>query len=147
MGTPVNRNTSIVCVQGSAIGLSGIRQTTSNLIVYANYVILYCSNLYEVKKGCLQFEGVKNPSSSAMKKAITREELSRYCKDTGEAETLNTIEQLILDTSKRTDSGGNLLFSEKISTICEQEQKHIACIQDLEGLPCCYTITEHITNG
>ena len=33
--------------------LSEIRQTTSNLIVYAYYVMLYCSNLFEAKKGCL----------------------------------------------------------------------------------------------
>ena len=57
-----------------------------------------------------------NPLSSAIKKAITREELSRHCKDTGDTETLNTIEQLILDVSGRMDSGGNVLFSEKILT-------------------------------
>ena len=83
-----------------------------------------------------------NLLSSAIKKAITREELSRYCKDTGEVEILNTIELLILDMSGRMDSGGNLPFSERISTICEQEQKHMACIQDPEDLPCM-----HITKG
>ena len=85
---------------------------------------------------------MNNPLSSAIKKAITREELSRHCKDTGDTEILNTIEQLILDVSGRMDSGDNVLFSEKILTICEQ-----ACIQDPEGLPCSYTITGNITKG
>ena len=49
--------------------------------------------------------------------------------------------------SGRMDPGGNVLFSEKILTICEEEQKHIACIQDPEGLPYSYTITGHITKG
>ena len=43
------------------------------------YVKLYCSNLYEVNKGCLQHEGVDNLFPSAIKRVITREELSRYC--------------------------------------------------------------------
>ena len=43
------------------------------------YVKLYCSNLYEVKKGCLQCEVVDNLFPSAIKRAITREELSRHC--------------------------------------------------------------------
>ena len=33
--------------------LSEIRQTTSNFIVYADYVMLYCSNLFEAKKWSL----------------------------------------------------------------------------------------------
>ena len=129
------------------IFLSEIRQTTGNFIVYANYVMLYCSNLYEAKKGCLQCEGVKNSLSDAIKKAITREELSRHCKDTWGSWDLNTIKRLILDMSGRMDSEGNLLFSVKISTTFEQEQKHIAGIQDPEGLPCSYTITGHITKS
>ena len=92
MGTPADQTTSVVCSLAQLLDmifLNEIRQTTGNLIVYSDYVMLYCSNLYEVKKGCLQFEGVKNPLSSAIKKAITREELSRHCKDTGEAETID----------------------------------------------------------
>ena len=41
------------------------------------------------------------------------------------------------------DSEGNLLYSVKILTTFEEEQKYIACIQDPEGLPCSYTVTGH----
>lgn len=36
--------------------------------------------LADAKRGCLQQEGVRNPSMSAIHKAITREELSRHCR-------------------------------------------------------------------
>lgn len=69
--------------------------------------MLYCSNLCEAKKGCLQHEGVGNPSSAAIKKALTREELSCHCrKSRGEVETRELMEQLILSMAGITDSGG-----------------------------------------
>ena len=110
--------------------------------------MLYCSNLCEAKKGCLQREGVGNPSSAAIKKALTREELSRHCRrrTCGEVETRELMEQLLLSMAGITDSGGNLLFGNRIATIWEEEKRHVACIQDPEGVAL-YTITGRIVKG
>ena len=43
-------------------------------------IILHLSHLCEAKKGCLQQQGVSNPSDSAIRKAINKEELSRHCR-------------------------------------------------------------------
>ena len=77
------------------------------------YVMLYCSNLCKAKKVCLQLEGVGNPSSAAIKKAITREELSHHChkRTHGEVETCQLMEQLILNMAGRTDSRGTSSYS------------------------------------
>ena len=65
-----------------------------------------------MKKGYLQREGVDDLFPSAIKRAITREELSRHCwrRPCGKVETLDTlrvIEELLLDMAECTDSGGS----------------------------------------
>ena len=76
-------------------------------------------------------------------KAITREELSRHCRRRthGEVEIHQLMEQLTLNMTGRSDSGG--IFNDRIATTWEEEKKHIACIQDPEGVTL-YTITGHI---
>ena len=91
------------------------------------YVKLYCSNLYDVKNGCLQHEGVDNLFPSAIKIVITREELSRYCqrRPCGEVETLRVIKEFLLDMAECTDLCGNPLFDKRIVSIWEEERKHV----------------------
>ena len=49
--------------------------------------------------------------------------------------------------SGRMDSGGNLLFSEKISTISEEEQLEAHCLYPGSGEFALYTVIGHITKG
>ena len=87
---------------------------------------------------------------SAIRKAITREELSRHCcrRTRGAELTLELIERLLLELSSplATDSSGEPVLSNKMVTIWEEEKKHIECIQDPDGI-ILYTITGHISKG
>lgn len=55
------------------------------------------SRLLLAKKGELQSAGVSNPSDSAARKTISREELARHCRRTtrGVEETHQLIEELL----------------------------------------------------
>ena len=87
---------------------------------------------------------------SAIRKAITREELSRHCcrRTRGQELTLELIERLLLELSNplATDSSGEPVLSNKMVTIWEEEKKHVKCIQDPDGI-ILYTITGHISKG
>ena len=111
------------------------------------YVLLY-SRLIDAKRGCLQREGVSNPSLSAIRKAITKEELSHHCRRStrGAEVTLQLIEALLLQLSTATDSLGVPVFSEQMIVIWQEEKKHLKCIQDPAGMTL-YTVTGHITKG
>ena len=61
-------------------------------------------------------------------------------------ETLQLIEELLLDMAGCTDSGGNPLFDNRIVNIWEEEKKHVRCLQDPEGVAL-YTVTGHIMKG
>ena len=82
---------------------------------------------------------------SAIWKAITKEELSRYCRrrTRGAKLPLQLIEELLLQLSTATDSLCVPVLSEKMVTIWEEEKKHVQCIQDPLGVAL-YTITGHI---
>ena len=110
-------------------------------------MLLY-SRLTDAKRGCLQREGVSNPSPSAICKAITKEELSHHCRrrTRGAEVTLQLIEALLLQLSTATDSLGVLVFSEQMIIIWQEEKQHMKCIQDPAGMTL-YTVTEHITKG
>ena len=85
---------------------------------------------------------------SAVRKAITREELSRHChrRTRGAELTLEQIERLLLELSSplATDSSGEPVLSNKMVTIWEEKKKHVKCIQDPDGI-ILYTITGHIS--
>ena len=85
---------------------------------------------------------------SAIRKAVTKEELSRHCRrrTRGAELTLQLIEELLLRLSTATDSLGVPVISERMVTIWEEEKKHIKCIQDPPGVSL-YTITGYIKKG
>ena len=87
---------------------------------------------------------------STIRKAITREELSRHCcrRTRGQELTLELIERLLLELSNplATDSSGEPVLSNKMVTIWEEEKKHVKCIQGPDGI-ILYTITGHISKG
>lgn len=89
-------------------------------------ITLHLSRLCEAKKGCLQQQGVSNPSDSAIRNAINKEELSRHCRrrTRGAEETYKAIEDLLLQFTPATDSLGvpvfryNILFVLAILYVC-----------------------------
>lgn len=85
---------------------------------------------------------------SAIKKAITKEELSRHCRrrTRGKELTLQLIEELLLKLSTATDSLSVPVFSPQMISIWNEEKKHIDCVQDPDGVRL-YTVTGHITKG
>ena len=119
--------------------------------------LLLCSQLCDAKRGCLQEQGVSNPTMDAIEKSINKAEMARHCRrrTRGVGETVKAIEALLLQFTPATDTLGVPVFryiysttdfSKQIVDIWEVESKHVACIQDPEGLPL-YTVTGHITKG
>ncbi|XP_065905191.1 uncharacterized protein [Dysidea avara] len=106
------------------------------------------SRLCDAKRGYLKQQGISQPSVSAVKKAITKDELSRHCrrKTRGVELTIQLIEELLLKLGTATDSVGVPLFNEDMTTIWEEQKKHVPCIQDPPGM-CLYTITGYIMKG
>lgn len=104
--------------------------------------------LMSAKRGELVLAGVPNVSTSAVTKAMSRKELSKHCKrkTRGTEETVKLIEELLLSLSTATDTLGVPLFREEMKEIWEEQQHHIACIQDPPNIPL-YTITGHINKG
>ena len=104
--------------------------------------------LCDAKRGCLQREGVSNPSMSAIRKAVAKEELARHCRrrTRGAGVTESLIEALLLELASATDSLDVLVLSDQIIRIWEEEKKHVPCIQNPEGIPL-YTITGYIRKG
>ena len=94
------------------------------------------SLLCSAKKAELTAAGVPCPSESAVRKAITREELSRHCKRKmrGVQQTTKLIEDLLLSLSSATDSLGVPLFKQEEMQDIWREQKHIHCIQDVPAV-------------
>ena len=100
------------------------------------------------KKGELQSTGMTNPSDSAAKKAITREELARHCRrrTRGVEETRRLIEELLPSLSSATDTLGVPLLKEEMGEIWKEQRKHISCLQDPPGITL-YTITGQLQKG
>ena len=100
------------------------------------------------KKGELQSAGVPTPSDSAVRKAITREELARHCKrkTRGVEETKQLMEELLLSLSSATDTLGVPLLKLEMRDIWQEQQKHVACLQDPSGVTL-YTVTGHVQKG
>ena len=96
----------------------------------------------------MQQAGVSNPSMHAVRKAVSKEELSRHCRrrTRGAEVTLQLIEELLLQLSTATDSLGVPVLSVHMVTILEEEKKHLKCIQDPSGVAL-YTLTGYITKG
>ena len=64
----------------------------------------------------------------------------------GEEKTTQLIEELLLSLSTATDPLGVPLLKEEMSTVWEEQKRHVKCIQDPPNLQL-YTITGHIQKG
>ena len=104
--------------------------------------------LMSAKRGELVQAGVPNPSPSAVKKALSREETARYCRrrTRGAEMTTELIEGLLLAMTSATDTLGVPLFREEMKEVWEEQRHHIPCRQDPPNVPL-YTITGHLTKG
>ena len=104
--------------------------------------------LMEAKKGKLIQAGLSDPSPSAVRNSLAKEELSRHCrrKTRGHQETVKEIEALLLALSPATDTLGVPLFKEEMKVIWEEQRQHVSCLQDPPGVQL-YTVTGHITKG
>ena len=100
------------------------------------------------KKAEMVSAGIPDPSPSAIQKAISKDEMARHCKrrTRGVKQTTEAIEALLLSFSMATDTLGVPLLKEEIKSIWEEQQKHVACIQDPPGVQL-YTVTGHILKG
>ena len=104
--------------------------------------------LIEAKKAELMRAGVRNPETTAARKAIGRKELARHCRrrTRGVARTVELIEALLLSFSSATDTLGVPLLKEETQSIWEEQRRHVSCLQDPPGVEL-YTITGHINKG
>ena len=96
----------------------------------------------------LKQAGITNPTSTAIKRSLTKRDLLSHCKrrTRGTDETIANIESLILTLSSATDVLGVPLFREEIATIWEEQKHHVQCLQDPPGIPL-YTQISHIQKG
>jgi hypothetical protein len=106
------------------------------------------SLLLEAKKGELIQAGLPDPSPSAVRNSLAKQELSRHCrrKTRGYEETVKEIEALLLALSPATDTLGVPLFKEEMKIIWEEQRQHVPCLQDPPDITL-YTITGYITKG
>ena len=96
----------------------------------------------------LKQAGIVNPTSTAIKRSLTKRDLLSHCKrrTRGTAETINNIESLILSLSSATDVLGVSLFREEMKSIWDEQKHHVQCLQDPPGIPL-YTETGHVQKG
>ena len=104
--------------------------------------------LMDAKKGELMQAGLADPSLSAIRNALTKDELSRHCRrqTRGQEETVKEIEALLLALSPATDTLGVPLFRDEMKLIWEEQRHHVPCLQDPPDVPL-YTIIGHVTKG
>ena len=93
--------------------------------------------LMSAKRGELVLAGIPNPSPSAVKRAVTREELARHCrrKTRGAEKTTEQIEALLLAMSPATDTLGVPLFRGEMKDVWEEQRHHVPCLQDPPNIP------------
>ena len=100
------------------------------------------------KRGEMVQAGVVNPTDTAVKKAISKDELARHCRrrTRGAEKTTELIEELILTLSSVTDLLGVPLLKDDMNIIWEEQKKHVPCIQDPPDVEL-YTTTGYLTKG
>ena len=105
------------------------------------------NQLMSAKRGELIRAGVRDPSPTAIQKAITREELARHCKrqTRGATVTANLIEALLLELTFSA-AGGERLFRDDMMAIWKEQKKHLVCLQDPPGVSL-YTVARSISKG
>ena len=104
--------------------------------------------LLSAKKSMMVAAGMMSPSEVAVRKAVTRDELARHCrrKTRGTDATVTAIENLLLSLTGATDSLGVLLLKDEMTAIWAEQRKHVACLQDPEGVNL-YTVTGSLKKG
>lgn len=77
-------------------------------------------------------DGVLNPSSSAVQKALCRQELQKHCcrHTRGTGETVEAIESLLLAPLAATDALGIPLLRDEMKDIWQEQRHHAKCLQD-----------------
>ena len=100
------------------------------------------------KRGELIKQGMKSPSTECVRKAVTREEMSRHCKrqTRGVTETINLIEALLLSMKQATDALGVSLFSEEMKDIWKEQKRHVPCLQDPLGSHCIASVRRWVND-
>ena len=107
--------------------------------------------LKSAKRGQLQQQGIADPSEAAIIEKITREELALHCRrrTRGIVDTTTMIYDLLLTFTGPqgcNTTGVPLLDKSRIWEIWDSQKRHIACIQDPEGVQL-YTKTGVLTKG
>ena len=93
-------------------------------------------------------DGVLNPSTSAVQKALCRQELQRHCRrrTRGTEETVEATESLLLAFSPATDALGMPLLREGMKDIWQEQRHHVKCLQDPPSIQL-YTETARLVKG
>jgi hypothetical protein len=104
--------------------------------------------LREAKKFELVLAGLKNPSTDAVNKSISKVELAKLSKRQTRRtdKTIRLIEHFIRSPRDSTDTLGVPLLREDVWDIWKGEKRHIACIQDPECYQL-YTKTGGLSKG
>ena len=99
--------------------------------------------LREMRKARLE-----NPSNTAARKAISREEILRHCRlrTRGTDETTRALEALLLSLTSAMDTLGIPLLKEEMKSIWEEQKHHVPCLQDPPGIDL-YIMTGHLSKG
>lgn len=102
----------------------------------------------EVKQGEMRSAGLGHPSDTAVRKAISRDELLRHCRrrTRGAEQTTSAVEALLLSFSRATDTLGVPLLKEEIRVIWQEQKQHVVCLQDPHGIEL-HTMVGHIEKG
>lgn len=105
-------------------------------------------HLVSAKRAEMVSTGISSPSESAVRKALSKEELAKHCRrrTRGQEAVSKNIEELILAFSTATDTLGVPILSDEIREIWAEQKRHVECIQDPPGVQL-YTITHTITKG
>ncbi|CAB3997296.1 Hypothetical predicted protein [Paramuricea clavata] len=94
-------------------------------------------SLYAAKKSELVGNGVKNPSSEAVRSAVGKKELAQHCRrrTRGVETTESLLDSLFTTMATATDELGVPLFREEMMTeFWPEQRRHIPCIQDPPGI-------------
>ena len=95
------------------------------------------NQLMSAKRGELIRAGVRDPSPTAIQKAITREELARHCKrqTRGATVTANLIEALLLELTFSA-AGGERLFRDDMMAIWKEQKSTWYAFKIPQVSPC-----------
>ena len=116
MVAPLNHTLSMVCLW------HGYRVPSLNKMIKIIggdiYVLLILSRLFifsqlcDAKRGCLQDQGVSQPSMNAIEKAVTKDEMVRHCRRRtwGVEDTFYVLEELLLQLTPAIDTLGVPLY-------------------------------------